>query len=217
VSPVGSGEVALAGVSSAPSASRGSWASLGPCLAGSATAGHPAASARLAPASRSSALRACGDRGTELASAVSGMKWSNRQPLPCSCGCRTGWAPPCAQPAWPGLAAMLPATWRDSRLRAPRLRNLLRPGWHRLRQCRGDRQWFWGSRHCLWCCQEQKAGLRGWTRAAGADFPGFGREWLDLSFPDAELLAEPGTFQSALLSVGFPPGCWSERKQAWRR
>lgn len=53
----------------------------------------------------------------------------------------------------------------------------------------------------------------GWTRVACTDFPGSGREWLGLFFPRAELLAKLGTFQSVLLSLGFPPACWSERKQ----
>lgn len=46
-------------------------------------------------------------------------------------------------------------------------------------------------------------------------FPG--REWLVLFFPHTEFLAKLGTFQSALLSLGFPPDCWSERKQERRQ
>lgn len=84
----------------------------------------------------------------------------------------------------------------------------------------GYRQLVRGSWHRLWHCHDQRAWLRwpwGWTRAACADLPGSSREWLGLSFPDAELLAKPGTFQSALLSTGFPPDCRSERKPAQRQ
>lgn len=178
-----------------------------------------------------------------------GLKWSIQQPLPCSSGCPVGWAPLRAQlallgVAGPGGAPHSPALALYFGLPSPSPSQGCSDapcdvGWQpgpgpetqKSAQSRlastapaaagtgRYRQWFWGSRHHLWHCQEQRAGLQwpwGWTHAAHADFPGSGREWC-LSFPDAELLAKPGTFQSALLPVGFPPGCWRERKQARRQ
>lgn len=102
----------------------------------------------------------------------------------------------CVPPAVAGDAAMLSTVQGGSGVQAPALRNLLRPA-------RGARLALpWG--------QEAVLGLLRWLRGLPR-VPG-GREWLCLSFPDAELLERAGEFPKHFVVRGFP-SCSPEREE----
>lgn len=240
VSPLGCREVALA-----QSVCQGSCASLGSCLASPGGVGDCWHCVGSSPAAPAALLRAGWDRGIDLPSVVARMKWSILLlcgcPLgwapPCAQLALLGVAGPGALFS-PALAlsfrmpSLSPSPGQGYRDGSCDMEWQLGPGPETQKSapspaginctgCGGDRQVLAMVSRLLTLSLPRAEG-RG-AAAMGLDMCGLhrlsrpGREWLSLFFPDTELLAKLGTFQSALLSLGFPPGCWSERKQVRRQ
>lgn len=192
------------------------------------------------PAAAAAVLRAGWDRGIDLPSVVASMEWSILHPslpwLPCGLGsslgtagtagggrarspllpCPFGLPSPCPSPGQGYRDGSCDTEWQpgpgsEFQKSVPSLAGINCTG------CGGDRQVTAVVSRLLPLpgAEDRVQQPWGWTRVACTDFPG--REWLVLFFPHTELLAKLGTFQSALLSLGFPPDCWSERKQVRRQ